>query len=579
MCVCVRVRVCMCRCVCVCVCVHTPVYVVSSVQFESGGSLNFFSTVGKYPPIIMWRPIFKANEADFSSYIGGTHSCGSMSEGEIDALADTLAALATARDWAAACAAAENLAGRRLSLGSWRLVLCSAVVECIEAAEAGGVWLGTSVSTAELLSSPSLADLDAAEHSGWSRLAVANMRLLAGWFVLVVSYQRQYPSARVSVPTSSLISRGVAAALKLAQRGLRLPTSLPAPRTANFVTAPPASGTSTSQPHAPQGDTTNHRYDPPSEPALSARTSPIAGGAQVVAAALAALGAGLELMDAKTCSAAENATLTALEPPRLPGTASAHEHAQESNTIWPHPLPEDTIKDLLSAWIQFVIHSAGSRVGADGTPTTAPEGDWDRVRRLTLGLLALCNEDEEHMRTHMLTQEAVTNNTAAAVAKVELAHNATKISQSAGLYQHTHLLTNSIQSAVVTGPLNRRGKLPSRLHTHTQTHTHTHIHTHTHSHTHKDTRTLMSHAQTIHALVSHLSMSVSEHVLCVSRARTLTHPHTHTTHAHAHTPHTRTRTHVRTHTRTHTYTHTRTHTHTHAHAHENKSFHTLESIM
>jgi len=163
---------------------------------------------------------------------------------ELDALADALAARTDARDWSAACAAAEDLARQRsrLELGAWRLPLGTAVVLCLEAAAGGGDWARGAPSTAEgkadgappaaLPSSTAggagTGDVAGAEEDGWRRLAVASMRLLAGWFGLLVLYQRQHASARMTAETSALISRAIAAALKLAQHAYHAPAR-PAP--------------------------------------------------------------------------------------------------------------------------------------------------------------------------------------------------------------------------------------------------------------------------------------------------------------------------------------------------------------
>ena len=266
-------------------------------------------------------------------------------------LVDALAAHADARDWGAACAAAEDLARQRgrLALGAWRLPLGTAVVLCAEAARTEGDFAGEAPSAAaDAAPQPGARTDAAAAAAGWRcRLSVASMRLLAGWFGLLVRYQRQHVGARMTAATSALIARGVAAALSLAQHGLHAPAAAPAEA--------PAGGSAS----APEG---LHAAGGPGQDARADQSS--ARGADVAAAALAALGAALELMDAKTRGAAQAAALAALERPTpspcrgdaAGGGASECALAPRHATACAPVLSELGLRDALDGWVEFVTH-------------------------------------------------------------------------------------------------------------------------------------------------------------------------------------------------------------------------------
>jgi hypothetical protein len=370
---------------------------------------------------------------------------------DIHALADNLAAHAAAKDWAAASVTANDLARQRqrLSLGSWRLSLGTAVVACVDAAQIGGDWAPASApgsaaaralprapSTPPVLPPQRAAPLHlaVAADDGWNRLAVASLRLLAAWFGLLTRYQRQHPKARMTAATSRLISRAVAGALQLARH-----THTPATSARHPAQGPAESSASVQETteHAAQTllpqeiiPTPNHPAAAPSSasgappPQSSVDAGARAGGASVMASALAALGAALELMDDTSrtaATAAAHAALAVCSDPTAPspspllpaphppvGTSdegaglwetgggsnesSSSNNSRSSSSIrstgtnWFVLLSERGVSDVFSAWVEFVTHTGGE-VRVDG---------WeDGVMRLTSGLLRMCMEPDE----------------------------------------------------------------------------------------------------------------------------------------------------------------------------------------
>ena len=300
------------------------------------------------------------------------------------------------RDWQASHEAAETLAGRRqlLPLGTWNLSLSTAIVQCIEAAESGGVWRPGSPSLATndggVYAQP---PLDNAADEGWNRLAVANLRLLARWFELLSQYQRQHPSARVSASTSALISRGTGSALRLAQRASpahattsRLGASdPPEQRLAHGSALPHEGGHSSPEAEVLPQDDTPAGQDPTrtqpdvvlsqsSEKSGDTTRAGRAGGPDVAAAGLAVLGASLELVDAKTRRAAQHVALSVFSPHATP-----HPHIElledaefeGGHCRWVLSLDEAAIHDLLDAWVLFVTHPPQALPEAHTAPAAA----------------------------------------------------------------------------------------------------------------------------------------------------------------------------------------------------------------
>ena len=147
-----------------------------------------------------------------------------------------------------------------------------------------------------------------------------------------------------SAATSGLISRAVASALTLSQR--------------------------TSHAAAAAERPAEHSASPA---AALAGTGAGASGPEVAAAALAVLGAALELMDSSTRLAAEHAAVSVLTP--LPADdASVCSSATDqkcnssaragdaplSRSAWLVHLPEEASADLFWAWAQFVTHPPGA---------------------------------------------------------------------------------------------------------------------------------------------------------------------------------------------------------------------------
>ena len=275
---------------------------------------------------------------------------------DLAACADRLEAASRGGEWGAAREAAETLASARhsLRLGAWRVALSTAVVRCAEAAEAGGLAATRAAAAAATGARESAGGAPAATSDGapaaemaageWSRLGIASLRLLAAWLGLVAGYQRQHPSARVTAATSGLISRAVASALTLSQR--------------------------TSHAAAAAERPAEHSASPA---AALAGTGAGASGPEVAAAALAVLGAALELMDSSTRLAAEHAAVSVLTP--LPADdASVCSSATDqkcnssaragdaplSRSAWLVHLPEEASADLFWAWAQFVTHPPGA---------------------------------------------------------------------------------------------------------------------------------------------------------------------------------------------------------------------------
>ena len=233
----------------------------------------------------------------------------------LDELARGLAESATARDWISACTAAEALAQQQqqLTLGSWRLPFATAVVSCAEASQAehsSALADGTAIRReGERQVAKSLRP--GAVEKVFERLCVASMRLLASWFALLVRYRRQHPSARLTAATSAIISRSVNVALTSSRWAVK-------PRCPDSAQAVGADG---------QG-----------APAVGES----AWETEVVTAAVGALGAGLELMDATRRLAAQDAGLAAIES-FAPGPSGLH-----------FTLDDTAVNDLLSGWVHLV---------------------------------------------------------------------------------------------------------------------------------------------------------------------------------------------------------------------------------
>ena len=235
----------------------------------------------------------------------------------LDELARGLVESATARDWISACRAAEALAQQQqqLTLGSWRLPFATAVVSCAEASQAEH-----SSALADSTSIRKEGERQVAKslrpggvEKGSERLCVASMRLLASWFALLVRYRRQHPSARLTAATSAIIFRSLNVALTSSQWAVK-------PHGADSAGAVGA--------------------DRQGAPAAGVEES--ACGPEVVTAAVGALGAGLELMDATRRLAAQDAGLAAIES-LAPGPSRPH-----------FTLDNTAVNDLLSGWVHLV---------------------------------------------------------------------------------------------------------------------------------------------------------------------------------------------------------------------------------
>ena len=229
------------------------------------------------------------------------------------------------------------------------------------------------------MSSATNASPGGATDDRWSNLAVNSLRLLAGWFGLVTRYQRQNPKARVSEATSALISRAVAAALKLVKQDPRHivavadppPQSPPAGNIAVVNETLQQDGTSTGTDTSPTYTPTTGQTRPgqstanmPTEANVShSPTQTGAGraeGSEVVAAALAALGAALELVDDKQRIAAQDAAVSLVPSHPFPAEKhippAAHPRPSASGRISVLMLSEHALGDLFSAWLEFVTH-------------------------------------------------------------------------------------------------------------------------------------------------------------------------------------------------------------------------------
>ncbi len=394
----------------------------------------------------------------------------------LDELAGQLAANAAGRDWASAVATAEALAQQReqLTLGAWYLPFGTAVVLCAEASLKGRCAAPQDSAAGQHGAEPAPAlPCDTPE-----RLGLSSMRLLSAWFVLLVRYKRQHPAARLTAATTDLISRAVDVALTLMRRGPGHPHAEGhGPDSAldvGSVEAPAITGDMASTVSAP---TLKALGVDEARLEMGPRNGRTAGGTEVAAAALATLGAGLELMDAKTGAAADHACLAALQAASSetsgPGASAAAINA--AGDIW--VLDEATVNDLLNGWVNFVTHTPQPPKLQNSAPSAAAHANRGTRETGSHDLSGEKGRDAEGWgRAALLAGSLIAIFSREYVADKPGAGDRAKTGPRAvweGLHagkrkklEHLHLLTGAVQTAVVTGPLDKGGRaLPPQAYT------------------------------------------------------------------------------------------------------------------